>query len=211
MKFDLDIDRHNIHDATLLQDVAAVATRLKTDALTAAQYKQHGLYDATTIMGRFGGWRAALVKARLQEGHNNAGVDAEVALADLRAVAMKLGTPTVSNKAYCAHGRYSDGPLIRAFGSWNAALVAAGLKVSKRARISSDSRSTGKLKSHYPSLRLASMNPGSAVGERHLRRSWLKSAAMRNNRYLSSVETHRIRLLRPRSKFDIILERHREG
>lgn len=210
MKFELNFDRHNVSDETLLQDVAAVAARLETTQLTAAQYKQHGEFDSSTIMRRFGGWRAALakaglhsaadgdarveldtdrrrfsnealiediiavsrqlrtetltvaqykahgrfnpsviirrfrwwqralVKARLQQGHNNAGVDVEAAVNDLKAVAVKLGQSTVSNSAYALHGRFSDGPLIRIFGSWNAALSAAGLELSKRARISTD-------------------------------------------------------------------------
>lgn len=78
------------------------------------------------------------MKARLLPAHNNAGVDPQEALSDLRAVATKLGRSTVTNSAYCTHGRYSDGPLIRALGSWNGALQAAGLDVSKRARIPDD-------------------------------------------------------------------------
>ena len=135
VRFELDLDRRNLANETLIQDITAVSKRLQTETLTRAQYEKHGAFSPSTIVRRFGGWQRALVKARLQEGHNNAGVDAEAALADLRAVATKLGRTTVSNSAYSVHGRYSDGPLIRAFGSWNAALAAAGLQVSKRARI----------------------------------------------------------------------------
>lgn len=108
--FDLDVDRRNLSNEALIEDVAAVSKRLQTDTLTSAQYKEHGTFHPSTIVRRFGGWQRALVKARLQLGHNNAGVDGDVAIADLQAVAKKLGTPTVSNQAYCAHGRYSDGP-----------------------------------------------------------------------------------------------------
>lgn len=136
--FELDIERRNLSNETLIDDIIAVSRQLQTDTLTIAQYKANGRFNPSTVIRRFRGWQRALVKARLQQGHNNAGVDVEAAVNDLKAVALRLGQSTVSNSAYALHGRFSDGPLIRIFGSWNAALSAAGLQVSKRARIPTD-------------------------------------------------------------------------
>ena len=135
MKFELDIDRRNISDEMLLQDIETVAKRLGTSSPTADEYAEHGRFHPSTVIRRFGGWRPALTKAGLTPAHHNGGIDANTALDDLRAVARRLGRQTVSNKDYAANGQFTDAPLLRAFGSWNAALKAAGLQPTKRARI----------------------------------------------------------------------------
>jgi hypothetical protein len=135
MKFELDLDRRNISDEMILKDISAVAVRLATGSPTADEYAKHGRFHPSTAIRRFRGWRAALVKAGLKPVHHNGGIDPDTALADLRAVASRLGRPTVSNKAYLANGQFTDAPLLRAFGSWNAALKAAGLEPTKRAKI----------------------------------------------------------------------------
>lgn len=55
--------------------------------------------------------------------------DAEL-LEDLRRVAAGLGKNTVGQKEYRRIGRYDDSTATRRFGSWNAALKAAGLGIS---------------------------------------------------------------------------------
>jgi len=55
--------------------------------------------------------------------------DAEI-LADLNSIASKLGTSTVSMPYYRQHGQYDDTTVSRRFGSWNKALIAAGLAIS---------------------------------------------------------------------------------
>lgn len=55
--------------------------------------------------------------------------DAEL-LGDLRSVAEQLGRESVPQKTYRQQGKYDDTTLIGHFGSWNAALRAAGLAVS---------------------------------------------------------------------------------
>lgn len=56
-------------------------------------------------------------------------------LADLRHVAGLLHSPTVSRPAYREHGRYGATTLNSRFGSWNKALVAAGLSISHEINI----------------------------------------------------------------------------
>lgn len=192
MKFEIDIDRRNITNEMLLNDIAAVAARLGTKSPTADDYAKHGQFHPSTAIRRFRGWCAALTKAGLSPTHRNGGIDPERALADLRAVAARLGQTTVSNKQYLANGQFTDAPLLRAFGSWNAALKAAGLNEAKRARIPTEelfenlercggrsgvSRSMEKWQSRSRLSGLAPMKPVSGVGAKPSRLSWQMPAA----------------------------------
>ena len=58
-------------------------------------------------------------------------------LADLRAVATNLGALTLPQQKYRALGRYSTTAIKRRFGTWNAAVAAAGLGEASRRDISS--------------------------------------------------------------------------
>src|ERR1035438_2228767 len=57
-------------------------------------------------------------------------------LADLRRVANLLGADAVSQPKYRLHGIYDETTVSRHFGSWNAAILAAGLSVSNEIGIS---------------------------------------------------------------------------
>lgn len=59
-------------------------------------------------------------------------------LGDLRAMADKLGTTTIRQKDYRRLGKYDDSTAARRFGSWNKALIAAGLTISNQVDISDD-------------------------------------------------------------------------
>ncbi len=63
--------------------------------------------------------------------------DAEL-LADIKRISDDLGTPTVSMPQYRQHGRYDDSTVRRHFGSWNKALLAAGLTLSNEVNISEE-------------------------------------------------------------------------
>jgi len=63
--------------------------------------------------------------------------DAEL-LADLRRVAGLLGTTTVSQPKYGEHGSCDYTTVSRRFGSWNKALLAAGLSLSNEVDISDE-------------------------------------------------------------------------
>ncbi len=56
-------------------------------------------------------------------------------LTDLRRVAQLLNAPTVSQPRYMEHGNYSPTTIARRFGSWNKALVKAGLSLSNEINI----------------------------------------------------------------------------
>ena len=56
-------------------------------------------------------------------------------LTDLKRVAESLGSITVPQQKYGTLGTYDYSTLIRHFGSWNKALLAAGLSLSNRVNI----------------------------------------------------------------------------
>lgn len=59
-------------------------------------------------------------------------------LTDLRRVAEKLGSSTVSMLKYREYGKYDDSNLARRFGTWNNALLEAGLTLSNEVNIADD-------------------------------------------------------------------------
>jgi hypothetical protein len=63
--------------------------------------------------------------------------DAEL-LADLKRVAEMLGASTVSMPKYCECGKYDNSTVARRFGSWNNALLKAGLTISNEVNISDE-------------------------------------------------------------------------
>jgi hypothetical protein len=68
----------------------------------------------------------------------NAPVSDEELLSDLRRVAQSLGIRTVPNKKYNAIGTYSAITIAIRFGSWNKALIAAGLEISNEINITDE-------------------------------------------------------------------------
>ena len=75
---------------------------------------------------------------------SGAPVTDEELLVDLRLVAGKLDRSTVPQKTYGKLGRFDYSTITRHFGSWNAALLAAGLNLSNEIQIS-DERLFGNL------------------------------------------------------------------
>lgn len=69
---------------------------------------------------------------------DNRGAPDEVLLADLQAVATKLGKGGIGRDEYEAHGRFHPKTLVKRFGSWNATLSRAGLQVLKPHLVSED-------------------------------------------------------------------------
>lgn len=57
-------------------------------------------------------------------------VSDEELLADLRTAASKTGKGTIGHKEYRRFGKFDDSTISRRFGTWNKALVAAGLSIA---------------------------------------------------------------------------------
>jgi hypothetical protein len=62
-------------------------------------------------------------------------VSTDEILSDIRSVAEQAGTKTVPHKLYSKLGKYSPGTASARFGTWNKALIAAGLEISNEFNI----------------------------------------------------------------------------
>ena len=113
----------------LIKDLRCVASALSQVSVTQRQYREHGRYDPTTLIMRFGSWNKALEHAQLDT--NLKSIPKEELLADLRSVAAIVSPKTVSLARYRELGTHDISTFTVRFGSWKAALSAAGLDHSK--------------------------------------------------------------------------------
>jgi hypothetical protein len=130
MQFQLSPNNRDQPDEVLLEDLRTASAALGGRKLTRESYAKVGRFAPATIANRFDGWGKALIRAGLNPPrHFN--VPPEDVIADLKRVASSLGVRTLSWKTYSRHGRYSEKPILRSFGSWVKALRASGLRVSE--------------------------------------------------------------------------------
>lgn len=129
MAFDLDPDNRDQPDAVLLEDLRLVRTRLQVQKFTREAYASVGRFSPATVAARFGGWGRALERAGLVPSRHFA-VTRQQCIDDLRRVAKLLGLDGLTVSHYREHGQFSEKPFNRHFGSWAAALEAAGLDIS---------------------------------------------------------------------------------
>jgi hypothetical protein len=127
MKFELEPYHRNISKQQVVEDIRRVAQKLKRDTLTKSEYRQYGTISPDVAERICGSWFKALSESGLRKSRNY-NISAEDCLADLKRVAQKLGKSSVTTEDYKAHGQFSPAPLVRHFGSWFAALDAAGLE-----------------------------------------------------------------------------------
>lgn len=108
--------------------------------------------------------------------------DAEL-IADLKRVAEETGKTTVGQKEYRRLGKYDDSTPTRRFGSWNNALLQAGLDLSNSPGLTDDQLFDNILElwSHYgrqPRRRELSLPPSTVSQSPYLRRFGSWSAAL---------------------------------
>lgn len=128
--FTLSPNNRDQPDDVLLDDLRAVAGQFPGAVLTRDLYAAHGRFAAATIANRFGGWGRAVEQAGLESARHDTVSSAE-ALLDLQRVASLLAANSLSLSQYRSHGKYSERPFLKHFGSWLAALTAASLAPSE--------------------------------------------------------------------------------
>ena len=128
MKFELNELHRNVSDEELIQDVVAVANRLGRKSLTIDEYEANGRFHSTTIRRRFGSWKNIFEMAGLIIEQKNFYISNSDYTSDLRHVAELLGNKTVKNTEYRELGKYDAQKMSTRFGSWEKALLAAGLQ-----------------------------------------------------------------------------------
>jgi hypothetical protein len=126
----VELCRKDIPDAELLDDLRAVATRLKVRRLSMSVYADHGKFCGDTYQNRFGGWTRAVKLAGLQPGRLVA-VGVNAMANDIAEVARELKSTKLNVRQYKKLGRFSWKTICRRFGSWQAATEAAGILPGK--------------------------------------------------------------------------------
>ncbi len=129
MKFELAPDNRGASDEILVDDLRRVAGQLGQRSVTREQYDDCGKFHSTTIRMRLGSWNRALQLAGLDV-DKRMNISREECLADLRRAASQLNKNCMSIKEYKQSGQFTEGPFYRHFGTWAAAVNAAGLEIS---------------------------------------------------------------------------------
>ena len=127
MKFELNEYHRNIRDEELLCDLQRVASLLSRNTVTVEQYTQNGKYNFSTIQKRFGSWKNALQLAYLDSIRDNDRLSNEEYIDDLKRVARILNKKTITSTEYSELGIHGRNRVLHRFGSWQNALLEAGL------------------------------------------------------------------------------------
>jgi len=124
------------HDE-IIADLIDAADALGKNTITQKEYRQYGRYTISLLQARFGSWSKALNSAGLECAHHK--VSDEEILSDIREIAHNLGVNTLSGKKYDSMGEYMEKTVLARFGTWNKALIAAGLETYSDQNISEES------------------------------------------------------------------------
>lgn len=127
MKYVLNEHHRNVPTEVLIDDVKRVAIQIGKSSLTISEYNSNGKYNSSTIRRRVGSWKKVLEVAELTTNTHNFYIEDKEYTDDLRNVAESLGKTTLTYSEYESHGQYNGGRLSKRFGSWEKALVSAGL------------------------------------------------------------------------------------
>ena len=126
MRFELEPDNFNQPDEDLLADLRRVVALVQPARITKELYNKYGRWCAATMRKRFGNWNDALHRAGIQP-TRQINISSEDLILDIRPVAATLVTATLSLPQYKTLGKYSQPTMLKNFGSWSAAVRAAGL------------------------------------------------------------------------------------
>lgn len=131
MRFEID-HLESYDDESLLNELRRVAALVPGLKLTIKQFNVHSKAHSSTLQKKFGGWQGALEAAGLKERLDDGsfGKTREEILSAIQSTAQKLNKKELTRQEFVAYTGMSDGPVRRLFGSWKAALSAAGLNQS---------------------------------------------------------------------------------
>ncbi len=120
-------EAQKIPKAELLDDIRRLASSAD-DPPTLAEYRDQGAYGAQTLYDRFGSWNAALEAAGFNPRASIPEASEEALLDELHRLSENGQSPTVTMMR--SDGDYCVSTYQNHFGSWNAALEAAGFEPS---------------------------------------------------------------------------------
>ena len=120
MKFELKINRRNIPEKELLDDLLKVEG-LIDKPISKAIYNKHGRFSSGTYEKRFGTWNKALECAGLKLG-NIKNLSEKELFKNLEEVWIKLGRQPKYEEMKLPTSKYSVAPYHKRFGRWNQVL-----------------------------------------------------------------------------------------
>lgn len=134
-------------DDSLLEELRRVAALVPETVLTKTAYDNLSMASSSAICRRFGSWREALHRAGLEHRYSGTTVSSKMLdqrarsatqadmILELQRIARLVGRTTITRKDVEQHSNLmAPGAMINRFGSWQAALEAAGLKLSNMGR-----------------------------------------------------------------------------
>jgi 5-methylcytosine-specific restriction endonuclease McrA len=166
-------------DESLLDELRRVAALLDKPKLTLQEFSANANVHGSTLQKRFGGWRGALRAAGLSDraDQSNLRKSRDEILEVMKLIAEKLGNESITLRKFEAHSGMTGGPVRRIFGSWGAALNAAGLQQSALGKRYTDDECFENMLSvwtHYgrPPQHDEMNEPPSLVGSKAYVRRW---------------------------------------
>ncbi len=120
-------------DEECIAELKRVAGLRGVTALSSKQYNDYALISAKTLRRRFGSWRNALAAAGLvptAAAKRQEPLTQEEGGQEMQRVAQALVRSHLTSEEFDAHGKVSAFRIVRVFGTWPAALQAAGLASS---------------------------------------------------------------------------------
>jgi len=121
MKFELNIRHRDTPLEDLLSDVRLIATQLKKDSISKAEYTKYGKYHGETLAKRFGTWNNVLEKAGLEIGRI-LNVSDEELFKNIENVWIFLGRQPNCSDLKKPLSKYSSHRYINKFSTWNKTL-----------------------------------------------------------------------------------------
>lgn len=139
-----------ISDEALLADLQRVADAVG-EPPTVQEFREQGQYADGTLRSRFGSWSAALEAAGLDASDSQRDIPDSTLVAEIQSVAEEVGqAPTMAQMD--THGERWASTYQDRFGSWNAALEAAGFEPRTKGSTSSKPVSTEALRTELQEL-----------------------------------------------------------
>jgi hypothetical protein len=123
VKYIHKIRAHNTPDSVLIADVKKTARKLRQATLTKAQYEDHGTYNPSTLVKRFGTWFTVLRLAGLEKSRSSLYVAQADLFENLKRVWRKLGRQPLPREMRKPLSAYCLATYKNRFGSWGKALA----------------------------------------------------------------------------------------